>query len=393
MESSPHIIIVGGGFGGVYTAKYLLSYGYIVTLINERNYFTFTPMLHEVATGGLHAQDIIFEFQSFFKDDNFNFVRGHVSHVDLEKKTVYIGTQAIAGDYIVFATGAVTHTHGIQGSEAAYELKTIDDAKEIKQKIIELIQGPEQSAAITIIGAGPTGIELAFEVEQFTSELQALSGGKDTSYTIRLLNHSDHILRNFPKKIQNYTHQLLQKSSIKFLENTTVDAIHDTEVVTSRGTFPSTITIMTSGVRPNTECLDKDMLSQRDHVAVRKTLQLEQHDRIFALGDIIMINGDAMPKLAQAATDQASIVAQNIKALIQNKSSLQEYFPNLRGLLISLGCHQGAGSIHGIILKGWFAWWLWRTVYLFKIPGVQNKIRIAFTWTLGLFTKRSLVEE
>ena len=135
---SKKVIIIGGGFGGVYTARHLLHFGFDVILISDRNYFTFTPMLHEIATGGLAVGDIIFEYESFFKNSHFSFIRGKVKNIDCENHSVLVDDLVLQGDFLVIATGSKSRRFDIQGIENTTELKNIDDAKKIKKKIIEL---------------------------------------------------------------------------------------------------------------------------------------------------------------------------------------------------------------------------------------------------------------
>lgn len=389
MRRNKTVSIVGGGFGGVYTAKYLLRSGFRVTLINERNYFIFTPMLHEVATGGLGTSDIVFEFQGFFNNDLFNFVRGRADDIDTVNNIVTVGKTKIHTDYIVIATGAQTNTKEIIGMENAFTLKNLDDALKIKKAIIGHMQGTDHQVSISVVGAGPTGIELMFEIEQFVQALQKNS--HCSRYELRLLNHSNLLLKQFPEKIQTYAQNLITASSISLLQNTKVQEITPDTLITNQGDYKSNITIVAPGVVPQIDCLDQSHIHS-GHVCVEATLQLESATTVFALGDIISLNGEPTPKLAQAAVDQAHVVAENITRLADSRSDLVQYVPHLKGMLISFGFRKGAGVVRGFVIKGIIAWWLWRTVYLFKIPGIQNKVRVAFSWTLNLFTKRSLVE-
>lgn len=391
MNNQPSTTIVGGGFGGVYTAKYLLRKHHNVTLISERNYFTFSPLLHEVATGNLVVHDIVFEYESFFKNKRFEFVNGRVKAIDLHKRLVRVGADAVVYDTLVLAIGATTAQYGIVGVEHAFELKSIADAVALKKKVIGQAQSLQHSVSIIVIGAGPTGIELILELDQLLRQLQRYD--KKITYSLRVLNATETLLRPFGEAVQKYANQILQQCGIAIQNNTQVTKITEHSVETSSGEiFEADIIVMAAGVTPNTSCVPPELLDKQKHVAVNSYLQTVQNDTIFALGDIISLHGEPAPKLAQTAVDQAKIVAHNILAQ-QNGKALRPYTIQLQGLLVSLGKGRAAGLINKTVITGPFAWFVWRTVYLFKTPGIVNKLRVAFSWTLNLFTKRNIAEE
>ena len=131
MNNQP-VVIIGGGFAGVYTARDLLRVGVPVVLISETNFFTFTPLLHEVATGSLVSHDTVFEYESFFKSPAFTFLRGRVERIDVKKKRVFVGEREVAYRALVVATGSTTQDYGMPGAELAYTLKHVDDAVRLK---------------------------------------------------------------------------------------------------------------------------------------------------------------------------------------------------------------------------------------------------------------------
>ncbi len=390
MSNQESVVIIGGGFGGVYAAKHLLRAGLSVTLVSDRNYFTFMPLLHEVATGNLVTHDIVFEYESFFKHKNFHFVSGKVTALNTTERTVMVQDAAIPYTYVILATGAVTNHYDISGIEHAFELKSIADAIALKQAIISRVQSLKHSVAINVIGAGPTGIELVLEIDQLLKQLQ--KNDASISFTLRLLNASETILRPYPKKVQSYAAAVLNACDIPLEGNVCVAEITPTSVLTNAGkVYDSDITILAAGVVPNVSYVPAELLDKDNHVAVNEYLQSrDQH--VFALGDIVAINGKSVPKLAQIATDQANIVAQNIAALV-NGASMNAYSMKLKGMLISLGKGKAAGVIGSVVVTGFIAWFIWRTVYLFKTPGLVNKLRVAFSWTLNLWAKRNTAEQ
>ena len=383
------IIIVGGGFGGVYTAKHLLKAGLPVLLISEHNYFTFTPLLHEVATGNLTSNDILFEYSDFFHNKQFRFVRGHVDTIDFKDHRVHVGEASYAYNYLVIATGSQTNFYSMKGIEHCHTLKSVEDALRIKQHVLELAQGATHKACINVIGGGPTGVELVLELVDLLEELKKYN--PELNAHVRLINASDTLLRPFSSSIQQYAKKTLEKRGVEVVLQTIANELTASKIKTTTGEYDTNLTILAAGVTPRTQCA-VDVLDEGTHIDVNEHLQVKGYKNVFALGDVIAMNDQPVPKLAQTATQEATIVAENIKRLHKKRKDLLTYTVELKGMLVSLGTYRGAGDLFGISVRGVFAWWLWRTVYLMKTPGLTNKLRVAFSWTIALFSGKNLAE-
>jgi len=391
MSKKNSVVVIGGGFGGVYTVKELLKRRIPVTLVSETNFFTFTPLLHEVATGILTSDDITFEYASFFNSPRFSFIRGRAEDIDFDRRVVIVDGTKVSYDDVVIATGSSTNFYGLKGREHTLELKTIEDAAKLKKRMIELGQGVEGEVFVTVIGGGPTGIELVFEMELFLKELKRHN--PRLNYQLRVIQLSSAILSPFPEHIQRRAMTLLKLRGIDVLLETTALEVTTDVIKTDQGTFPSNLTVMTAGVTPNVDCvMSASRVVDRGHLQVDESLRVVDREHAFALGDVIAMNGAPTPKLAQTATQQASVIAENI-VRSREKRSLVTYVFDVRGMLVSFGYRDGAGLILGLTILGLPAWFLWRTVYLFKTPGLSNKLRVAFSWTIDLFQKRNLAEE
>ncbi|MBI2473052.1 FAD-dependent oxidoreductase [Candidatus Uhrbacteria bacterium] len=391
MEHKP-VVIIGGGFAGVFTAKHLLSRRVPVVLISETNHFTFTPLLHEVATGALISHDATFEYEHFFHDKPFRFIRGRVTSIDREQKQVLIGDKKLGYDFLVIATGSVTNFYSVKGVEHAFVLKNIDDAIALKRAILTRAQDMDRHVSVSVVGGGPTGLELVFDIDRMLRALKKKDPQAD--YDLRLIHATDIFCRGGGDVVQKYISQALQKAGIDVLCGVSAQGVTPSEVQTTAGSFHSDVTIMCAGVKPNTDVFaDTLLLDERGHIPVYQTLQSLQDPTIFALGDVISINNEPTPKLAQTAVREASILAENIARLRQSPDSqLKVYRPKVLGMLFSLGYGDGVGTIGPVIVKGFLAWYLWRTIYLFKTPGLSNKLRVAFSWTMDLFQGRNLTE-
>lgn len=376
----------------MYTAQGLLKRHIPVTLVSETNHFTFTPLLHEVATGSLIAYDAMFEYESFFNSKHFRFVRGRVTGIDRQAREVLVGDERLAYRFLVLATGSTTNFYSIKGTRHAYTLKTIEDAVKLKRAILARAQDADRHVAVTVVGGGPTGLELIFDIHQLLKDLRRTSRAAD--YDLRLVHATDTFCKGGGDRIQGYISKALKRTKIEVACNAMAQTITQDSVETSAGTFHSDVTVLCAGVRPNTDCLKGALeLDPQGHIPVVSTLQSLEDPRIFALGDVIAIDGAPAPKLAQTAVREANVAADNIARLLKNQhAELRSYQPKVIGMLFSLGYGDGVGTIGPILVRGVLAWYLWRTVYLFKTPGLWNKLRVAFSWTLDLFQGRNLTE-
>lgn len=387
-----HIVIVGGGFGGIYAAKSLLQKGYKVTLVSQTNYFVFTPLLPEVATGSLQPNDITFEYSSFFNNPNFTFFRETITAVDFEKKLIRTAdNEEVFYDYLILSTGAKTNFFGTKGSEFSLELKSIQDAQVLKKRIVELAQGIEREITINLVGGGPTGVELTLELDGFLKTIQKLSS--NLKYKVRLIHSENSLCPVFPKWIQNYALAQMEKRKVEVRLQTFVSEITEKSVITKDGeVIPGDLTIWSAGVAPKTEIIPESHKDARGNILVEKTLRISGQEKEFAVGDMMTINGEVVPKLAQTAMHQGNLVARNIHRAISGKQ-MSDYVVRADNQLISLGKGRGAAHIFGFNVKGFFGWFLWRAAYLSKIPGFRNKLEVSGTWFINLFAERDLFEK
>jgi NADH dehydrogenase len=333
----------------------------------------------------------MFEYESFFHSDQFDFVRGKVSQIDRASQSVIIGDEHISYNVLVLAVGSTSNLYSLKGTEHAYTLKSVEDAIALKRAIISQAQEADRQVRVTVIGGGPTGLELLFDIYQLLGDLKRRRRG---DFQLRLIHATDLFCPQGGERVQAYIDRALRSTRIQIHCNTTAREITADSVETTVGTFPSDVTVLCTGVRPNTDFLkDTLVLDSHGHIPVAATLQSVEDPRLFALGDIIAIDGEPVPKLAQTAVTEARVAAHNIVRLLHNpRSALRAYRPRVLGMLFSLGYGTGVGTIGPVLIKGASAWYIWRSIYLFKIPGFWNKLRVAFSWTIGLFQGRNFNE-
>ena len=395
------IVIIGGGFGGVYTAKHLArhaSKNLEIILISERNYFLFTPLLHEVATGSLSPTSVTEPLREIFRKGEVKIKISRVSEINKDDGFVMLGSEQNKFDYLVIATGAKINDFGLPGVlENTIGLKSLEDAIEIRKKVIEIyereltevVNRKEKLLNLVIIGGGPTGVELAAELDDFVSEIEndykkSKKSGLRTK--IYLINSADELLVQFPKSLRDEARRVLEKKRIGILNNFYVNKVEKGKIFNREGEeIRADLIVWTAGVMPNTK--------NGQRVLTNEKLQVLGYEKIFAMGDMGNISKltNPLPMLAQVAVAEAPVVANNILALI-NKKPLQDFDFESKGLLVSLGKFKAVGQISGITITGFLAWFIWRTIYLFKFNSWKKRFRIMFEWTISLFSPRDITQ-
>ncbi len=408
------VVIVGGGFGGVYTARCLLRLinrrsDIEVVLINKQNYFLFSPMLHEVATGGLNRHNIVQPIREILKQKNFRFMRCEVASIDAKKKIVHAVTGDIAYDVLVIAIGAQSNFYDVPGASGyAFPLKSLEDAVQIRNHVIDSLelaaklhdrQDVKPCLTFVVVGGGPTGVELAGELAEFVT--QAIK----VDYPELRNKKTNIILLQRDKEIIPFIHECCRKDAARVLERKGVIIMTDSEVVEVEKNIvvvkhgkriPTRNVFWTAGVKPRQLSTIPQLQNERGFFEVDRYMRVKQAEEIYALGDCALFFNEneskPVPALAQVATKQAKVLAHNIMHAI-NGEPLEKFRFQSSGLLVSVGRRFGVADLRGgIHFKGFFAWWLWRTVYLFKLVGFANKLKVAYEWTLNLFFPRDTTQ-
>ncbi|MEI6396618.1 MAG: NAD(P)/FAD-dependent oxidoreductase [Candidatus Taylorbacteria bacterium] len=418
----PHVVILGAGFGGTYVAKKLAKHvkaGLIdVTIVNKTNYFLFTPLLHEVATGSLSPTSVAEPLREVFAGTGIALCQGIVKSVDLGEHRVHmssIGSQhTLPYDYLVIATGAETNYYGIPGAEKyCLPLKSLSDAVNIRTHIIDCFEESvmcddpierAQLLSFVVVGGGPTGVETVAELTEF------VHGIVDRYYFDSNLFDRNEVkitlIHAGAELVQQFS-PVLRKSVLDHIKAKGVDVRLDARVinVTSHtlslttgsvaDTIPTSTVIWAAGVKSITlDFIGSDGLanagstmSTNGRLDTDSFLRVNNDERVFALGD----TAGVQPMLAQVAVQQADIVSDNIMASI-NQKTLKTFSYKSHGSLVSVGKWFAVGEVFNRIIKGRFAWWIWRTTYLSKFASLKKRLRIMFEWTLQLFFPRDITK-
>ncbi len=411
MNQKKQIVILGAGFAGIYSALSILkSCGESVeiTIINRTNYFLFTPMLHEVATGGLGHHQVVESIREIIYKTPIQFLEATVFSVDLAKKEVVTDHGNRPYDMLVVGIGASTNFFNTPGAEKYSKvLKNLSDAISIRDYIIERFEAASRETnkedrrkmlTFVVVGGGATGVEFAAELSEFCKHTfrkyyKHLFPGECAH--IVLVHSGKELLGPFSVETRERAKKSLEKKGVVVMLNAKVTDVDEDHVTLADNTVIDTKgVIWTAGVRANTLHTEGGELPKdaSGRIMTDMSLSVVGHPDIFALGDVAHVpdvDGVLYPMLAQIAVAEAMHLGKNISRHISGEE-LEPFAYKTKGTLVSLGQWEAAGTIGTVNLYGKFAWFIWRTIYLFKFISWSKKIKIAVDWTIHLFFPRDV---
>jgi NADH dehydrogenase len=408
-------LILGGGFGGLYTAlgleKMLARDGDIqVTLVNRQNFSLFTPMLHEVAASDLDVTHIVNPVRKLLR--RVRFFHGEVEHIDLALKqvTVVHGPErhghVLGYDHLVLALGSTTNFFGLPRLEhRALTMKSLSDAVHLRNQLIDMLEEADFECAagsrpnllsIVVVGGGFAGAETVAAVNDFLRESIRLYPHLATDMLRVILVHpGDVILPELGPKLGAYAQKKLAERKVEIRVNTRVIRVDDDVVELSDGScIPTNTVIWTAGTSPNPLIGTLPCKVERGRIVTDEQLEVPDWPGVWALGDCASITdpgtGRPYPPTAQHALRQGKTVANNVIATIRGGAKRPFSFSTL-GLMAAIGRRTGVANILGVNFSGFAAWFLWRSIYLSKLPRLEKKVRVALDWTLDLLFGKDLV--
>lgn len=412
------IVIVGGGFAGMTTAAHLeqlfgAELSVELILISETNSLLFTPMLAEVAGGSLEPTHISPPLRTSLRRTRV--IYGRVEEIDVEQQLVrlpahaqIVRQQEIPFDHLVLAVGSVSHFSGPPGIETtALSFKSLEDAIRIRERVIRLLEYADQEpdpkerrALLTFViaGGGFAGAELAGALNDFVrGALPAYPGILSDEVHIIVVHSRDAILPELSPTLAQYAMERMQARGVTFRLNTRlIDAREGVVVLSSGEDLRSHLLIWTAGVKPH-PLVQKLPAGhdQRGAILVDVHLAVPELPGIWALGDCAQVK-DARtdticPPTAQFALREASILARNIHAQVRH-APLTPFHFTASGLLCVVGYHTACAEIKGLRFSGFFAWLLWRGIYLAKLPSFERRLHVLSDWVIELFFPPDIVQ-
>src|SRR5687767_6607128 len=410
------ILILGSGFGGLYAAlhleKKLRRYSDVeLTLVNRENFFLFTPMLHEVAAGDLDLTHIVNPVRKLLRRTHF--FNGDIKRIDLKERRVIVAhaddkhDHELAYDYLVLALGSVTNFYNLPGlAENALTMKSLSDAIRLRSRLIKNLEEADFECAcedrsrlltVVVAGGGFAGVETIASVNDFVREaIEFYPNLIEEQLRIVLIEATDVILPELGPELGAYAREKLARRGVQFLMNTAVKSVLNDEINLSDGTSLKTnMLVWTAGVSPNPLLEMLECSKERGRLVTNEFLEVENVPGVWALGDCAAVpdptTGKSCPPTAQHAIRQGKVVAENVVAAINDGRRRRFEFKTI-GALASIGKRTGVARIMGVNFSGFMAWWLWRTIYLSKLPRFEKKIRVALDWTLDILFSKDLVQ-
>jgi NADH dehydrogenase len=414
MESSrrKRLLILGGGFAGLTVAMELerklgRDPSVEITLVNRENFFLFTPMLHEVAASDLDLTTIVNPARKMLQ--RVRFFAGEVDRIDIEKRNAVVShgfdhhRHTLEFDLLVLGLGCVTNLYGIPGlQEHALTMKSLGDAMRLRNHLIahleeadsDCCEVKEPRVTFVVAGGGFAGVETVAGINDFVrSALRSYPNLAEDMVRVVLVHSGPVILPELKKQLGAYAERKLTERKVEIRLNTRVESFSGKTVQLNDGTTIDTNTLVwTAGASPNPLLDTIPCKKERGRLLVNENLELEGRPSVWALGDCAAVPDGRKdgfhPPTAQHALREAKVVAHNIVATLRGGQKRRFTFSTI-GQLATIGRRTGVANILGINFSGFVAWWLWRTIYLSKLPRFEKKLRVAFDWTLDLvFCKR-----
>jgi NADH:ubiquinone reductase (H+-translocating) len=412
--SKKRILILGGGFAGLTVAmelekKLAEDPSVEITLVNRENFFLFTPMLHEVATSDLDLTTIVNPARKMLRRVHFQV--GEVEQIDIDRHTVTVSHgfdhhyHRLAFDYLVLGLGSVTNLYGIPGlREYALTMKTLSDAMRLRNHLIANLEEADSDCCnvkllltFVVAGGGFAGVETVAGINDFVrGMLRSYSSLTEDMLRIVLVHAGPVILPELDKKLGAYAQRKLAGRKVEVQVNTRVEEFSGGAVRLSDGNSIETNTLVwASGNSPNPLLQTIPCVKEHGRLLVTESLELQARPGVWALGDCSAVpdrrKGGFHPPTAQHALRQGKIVAHNVIASIRGSEHKRFNFSTI-AQLAAIGRRTGVANILGFNFSGFFAWWLWRTIYLSKLPRLEKKLRVAFDWTLDLIFSKDFVQ-
>jgi NADH dehydrogenase len=403
-EEKPRVIIVGAGFGGTNAAHALREASARVTVIDRTNHSVFSPLLYQVATCGLSADEISAPIRFLLRrQQNIEVLMAEVTNVNLQRRAVAINDRALPYDYLIIATGTQYNYFGHdEWSRFAFSLKSVTDATRIRDRLLsaferaELGTDPEQIRALltfVLVGAGPTGVEMAGALAELArSTLRREYRHIDTGNTrIALLEADSRILAGFPESLAQKAQAELQRIGVQVMTNAAVTSVDESGVtVNCQMHIPSKNVIWTAGVTATSlaAALGAETDS-RGRIKVRPDLSLPGHPEVFVIGDLMVMehNGQLFsPGLAPVAIQQGIYVGKLIAQRVSGQSASHPFRYRDKGNLATISRSFAIADFGRLRFSGFFAWVLWWVVHIAYLAGLWNRARVLATWIWSYLT-------
>lgn len=404
MSQEPHVVIIGGGFAGLHAVRSLNKAPVRITVVDRHNYHLFQPLLYQVAMAALNPSDIATPIRAILRHQrNVTVLLAAVHAIDAARKVVVLKDSELSYDYLVVATGA-THSYfnHPEWEKDAPGLKSIEDALEIRRRVLIAFEAAEretdpqkQVALLTfvVIGAGPTGVELAGALSEIARQtmVRDFRRIRPESARVILLEGRDRVLPPYVPELSAKAQKQLEELGVEVITNAVVTDINDHEVRIGDRSIATHTVLWGAGVQASPLARSLGVpLDRAGRVLVQPDLTIPGHKDVFVVGDLAalqMPNGDWVPGVAPAAMQEGDHVAVNISRAVAGQP-LRAFRYNDKGSLATIGRAAAVGQIGNLKLSGFIAWIAWLLIHIFFLIGFRNRFLVMWEWGWAYLTRQ-----
>lgn len=401
-KSTPRVVVVGAGFGGLNAARSLAREKVQITILDRKNHHTFQPLLYQVATAALSPGEIAAPVRAVFRSHpNVISLLEEVGGFDLDRHVVHTGEQDLSYDYLVVAAGA---THAYFGHDEwepfAPGLKTIEDALEIRRRVLLTFELAERQAAMgvsdeplnfVVVGAGPTGVELAGTLAEITRHVLAheFRNIEPARTRIILLEGGPRVLPAYPDDLSRSAEEQLRRLGVEVRTSTMVTSVEAGAVRVGETRIVAAVVLWAAGVAASP--LGKALrvpVDRAGRVLVQPDLSIPGHPEVFVIGDLAALrdeNGKMLPGVAPVAIQEGKFVARTIRRDLANKPRQNFHYWD-KGSLATIGRSAAIAQFGKIHISGFVAWLSWLFIHIFFLIGFRNRLLIFIQWAWSYFT-------
>ncbi len=394
-QNPPRVVILGGGFGGLYAARALRRAPARLTIVDRRNHHLFQPLLYQVATAALNPSDIAVPIRRVLRrQENASVLLGEATAVDVAARKVILADGEIPYDYLIIATGAAHSYFGHDDwARVAPGLKTIEDALEIRRRILLAFEAAEREAdpgrrrellTFVVVGGGPTGVELAGALAEIARRIlrQDFRSIDPASARVLLVEAGPRLLPAFDARLSEKAARALRRLGAEVVTDSPVTSIDATGVSLGARRIPSRNVLWAAGVAASPLARSLGVpLDRAGRVAVTPELTLPGHAEVFVIGDLATLQQDGrpVPGVAPAAQQMGRHAARNILRALDGLPYEPFHYRD-KGSLATIGRAAAVAQFGRVLLSGFLAWMAWLLIHIYFLIGFRNRLLVMLQW-------------